>query len=197
MLPAVLLIGDSIRAGYQPFVVEALRGSVDVEPGADHGGTSARIRANLDGWLRARRYDLVHLNCRLHDLARRPGVEPSVPLAEYRDNLQAIFARFAELGVPVVWATTTPVDEVRHHRIKPFDRLEADVTAYNAAAVDIARALELPVDDLYGVAVARGWTDHLTDDGVHFTEKGYRLLGGAVAGAVRAALAGEGLADGW
>ena len=145
MLPAVLLIGDSIRAGYQPFVVEALRGSVDVEPGADHGGTSARIRANL----------------------------------------QAIFARFAELGVPVVWATTTPVDEVRHHRIKPFDRLEADVTAYNAAAVDIARALELPVDDLYGVAVARGWTDHLTDDGVHFTEKGYRLLGGAVAGAVR------------
>ena len=183
MLPEVLLIGDSIRAGYQPFVEEALRGSA--------------VRANLDGWLRVRRYDLVHLNCGLHDLARRPATEPSVPLAEYRDNLQAIFARFAELGVPVVWATTTPVDEVRHHRIKPFDRLEADVTAYNAAAVDIARALELPVDDLYGVAVARGWTDHLTDDGVHFTEKGYRLLGGAVAGAVRAALAGEGLADGW
>ena len=40
MLPEVLLIGDSIRAGYQPFVEEALRGSA--------------VRANLDGWLRVR-----------------------------------------------------------------------------------------------------------------------------------------------
>lgn len=147
MLPAVLLIGDSIRAGYQPFVVEALRGSVDVEPGADHGGTSARIRANLDGWLRARRYDLVHLNCRLHDLARRPGVEPSVPLAEYRDNLQAIFARFAELGVPVVWATTTPVDEVRHHprRRGAGGRLVTRPTAQGRAVRDGARGSRRPV----------------------------------------------------
>ena len=196
MLPEVLLIGDSIRAGYQPFVEEALRGSAAVASGADYGGTSAHVRANLDGWLRVRRYDLVHLNCGLHDLARRPATEPRVPLAGYRDNLQAIFARFAELGVPVVWATTTPVDEVRHHRIKPFDRLEADVTAYNAAALETARARDLAVDDLYGMAVTRGWTDHLTADGVHFTEEGYRLLGGAVAGAVRAALGALGLADG-
>ena len=80
MLPAVLLIGDSIRAGYQPFVAEALRGVAEVVSGADYGGTSAHIRANLDGWLRVRRYDLVHLNCGLHDLARRPGVEPNYRL---------------------------------------------------------------------------------------------------------------------
>ena len=192
MVPTVLLVGDSIRAGYQPFVVEALRGAVDVESGADYGGTSTRIRASLDGWLRARRYDLVHLNCGLHDLARRPGVEPNVPLVEYRDNLEAIFARFAELGVPVVWATTTPVDEVRHHRNKPFDRLEADVTAYNAAALEVSQARGLAVDDLHEKAVTRGWTDHFTADGVHFTEEGYRLLGHAVAGAVRSSLVEEG-----
>ena len=196
MLPAVLLIGDSIRAGYQPFVAEALRGVAEVVSGADYGGTSAHIRANLDGWLRVRRYDLVHLNCGLHDLARRPATEPNVPLAEYRDNLQAILDRLAEIRVPAVWAATTPVDEGRHHRNKPFDRLEADVTAYNAAALEIARAHGLAVDDLYGAAVTRGWTDHLTRDGVHFTEEGYRLLGGAVADAVRAALAGMGLTDG-
>ena len=188
MLPAVLLIGDSIRAGYQPYAAAAMDGSADVNSGADYGGTSARIRANLDAWLQARRYDLVHLNCGLHDLARRPGTEPNVPLAEYRDNLQAIFARLAELGMPALWASTTPVDEVRHHRNKPFDRLEADVTAYNAAALEIAREHGLVIDDLYGRAVAGGWTRHLTDDGVHFTAEGYRLLGGAVADAVTAPL---------
>ena len=108
MLPAVLLIGDSIRAGYQPFVAEALRGVAEVVSGADYGGTSAHIRANLDGWLRVRRYDLVHLNCGLHDLARRPATEPNVPLAEYRDNLQAILDRLAEIRVPAVWAATLP-----------------------------------------------------------------------------------------
>ena len=112
--------------------------------------------------------------------------------AGYRDNLEAIFARFAELGVPVVWATTTPVDEVRHHRNKPFDRLEADVTAYNAAALEVSQARGLAVDDLHELAVTRGWTDHFTADGVHFTEEGYRLLGNAVAGAVRSALVEEG-----
>ena len=146
MLPEVLLIGDSIRAGYQPFVEEALRGSAAVASGADYGGTSAHVRANLDGWLRVRRYDLVHLNCGLHDLARRPATEPRVPLAGYRDNLQAIFARFAELGVPVVWATTTPVDEVRHHlrRRGAGGRLVTRPTAQGRAVRDGARGSRRP-----------------------------------------------------
>ena len=85
----------------------------------------------------------------------------------------------------VIWATTTPVNEAWHHAQKPFDRFEADVMAYNAAASEIASQLGVPIDDLYGIVTAAGRDRLLLPDGVHFTQDGYRLLGKAVADAIR------------
>ena len=185
----VILIGDSIRMAYQDGVRRLLTGECEVWAPAENGGTSANVLAHLDAWVLARRADLVHLNCGLHDLRRaRPGGALNVPLAAYRENLEALFGRLLDAGRRLLWASTTPVNHAWHRDHKPFDRFEEDVLAYNRAAAGIAARAGVPVDDLYGVVMVAGRDRLLAPDGVHFTDEGSEVLARAVAAAVRAAL---------
>ena len=181
-LPLIVLSGDSIRMGYQDHVVSQLAG----EPRFGHPNQTAATAAMCSRiWTSgalARQPNLVHVNCGLHDLKRAFGAESEVSLAEYERNVRQILQRLQrELNGAVVWATTTPVDETWHHQNKSFDRLEADVEAYNAAARAVAEDLGVPIDDLFAVVQREGKARLLTQDGVHFTEEGSQLLGRAVA----------------
>ena len=181
-LPLVVLIGDSIRMGYQDHVASQLAGRAEVWAPEPNGGDSRNVLAHLDQWALARQPDLVHVNCGLHDLKRAFGAESAVPLAEYERNVRQILERLQrELDGAVVWAATTPVDETWHHQNKGFDRLEADVEAYNAAASAVAADLGVPIDDLFAVVEGEGKARLLTQDGVHFTAEGSQLLGRVVA----------------
>ena len=181
-LPLVVLIGDSIRMGYQDQVVNQLAGRAEVWVPKENGGDSRNVLAHLDQWVFSRQPDLVHVNCGLHDLKRAFGAASEVSLAEYEGNVRQILQKLQrELNGAVVWATTTPVDENWHHQNKGFDRLEADVEAYNVAARAVAVDLEVPIDDLFAVIECEGKARLLTQDGVHFTEEGSQLLGRVVA----------------
>ena len=181
-LPLVVLIGDSIRMGYQDHIVSQLAGRAEVWAPEENGGDSRNVLSHLDQWVFSRQPDLVHVNCGLHDLKRAFGAESAVPLAEYERNVRQILQRLQrELNGAVVWATTTPVDETWHHQNKGFDRLEADVEAYNAAARAVAEDLGVPIDDLFAVIEGEGKARLLTQDGVHFTDEGSQLLGRVVA----------------
>ena len=181
-LPLVVLIGDSIRMGYQDHVASQLAGRAEVWVPEENGGDSRNVLAYLNQWVLARQPDLVQVNCGLHDLKRAFGAESEVPLAEYEGNVRQILQKLQrELNGAVVWATTTPVDENWHHQNKGFDRLEADVEAYNAAARAVAVDLGVPIDDLFAVVEREGKARLLTQDGVHFTAEGSQLLGRVVA----------------
>ena len=186
----VILIGDSIRTGYQAFVGKELEGTAHAWGPKENGGTSANVLAHLDEWVLSRYGDVVHLNCGLHDLKREfRAKDAAVPLAQYRANVEEIFGRLREgTQAALIWATTTPVNERRHHENKAFDRFEADVEAYNGAALEIAGRYGVRVNDLFRVVADAGRDGLLLPDGVHFTDGGYALLGGAVADAVRALL---------
>lgn len=182
----ITLIGDSIRMGYEATVRAALDGVAEVWSPEANGGDSGNVLAHLDEWVAARGPELVHLNCGLHDIKKPFDTgRPQVGLDAYRRNLEEIFARIASAGARLVWATTTPVDEDRHHRTKGFDRFAADVAAYNHVARQVAADAGVPVNDLFAVAAAAGADRLLGDDGVHFTDEGSRLLGEAVAGFLR------------
>ena len=181
-LPLIVLIGDSIRMGYQDHVASQLAGRAEVWAPKPNGGDSRNVLAHLDQWVLARQPDVVHVNCGLHDLKRAFGAASAVPLDEYERNVRQILQRLQrELNGAIVWATTTPVDENWHHQNKGFDRLEADVQAYNAAARAVAEDIGVPIDDLFAVVQQEGKARLLTQDGVHFTEEGSQLLGRAVA----------------
>lgn len=187
MSKRVVLIGDSIRMGYQDVVREQLGDAAEVLSAEQNGGDSRRVLSMLDAWVISQSPDVVHVNCGLHDL-KKPfdSDEAQVPLPEYVENVTTILQRLkSEVDGTVIWAHTTPVNQAWHHERKDFDRFEADVTAYNTEAAAICERLGIEVNDLYAVVTAAGRDDLLGPDGVHFGAEGYRLLGEAVAKAIR------------
>jgi lysophospholipase L1-like esterase len=182
----VILIGDSIRLGYQATVSQLLRGQAQVWAPAENGGTSRNVLAHLDEWVLSREPDILHLNCGLHDLRTEFGATTqAVPLDEYESNLRQIVSTILDQGsTTLIWAATTPVNEQWHHENKAFDRFEANVRAYNDSAQRVATAYGVQVNDLYQVVMDAGRDQVLIADGVHFGEAGYALLGQAVADSI-------------
>jgi lysophospholipase L1-like esterase len=188
----VILIGDSIRLGYQPHVTAQLEGRAEVTGTDENGGDSRRVLENLDPWVLQPEADLVHLNCGLHDL-RLTGDGYQVPLEEYVHNLHEIVDRIlAESGKELIWATTTPVIDERHQQVKQFERHEKDVRRYNEGALAVMSSHGVTINDLHEVAQKNGLAHLLRPDGVHFTEEGYGILARAVASNILAAAGGKG-----
>lgn len=185
--PLVVLIGDSIRMGYQQGVVEALGHEAEVWCPEPNGGDSRNVLAHLDEWVLQRAPDVVHVNCGLHDIKKDFATgTPQVPLEEYAGNVEQILSRLSECkGMRVVWALTTPVNEKWHRANKEFDRFEVDVQAYNERARTACRNRSIEVNDLYALVESIGRDDILREDGVHFSDGGSRLLAGAVASCIR------------
>lgn len=191
-LPRVLIIGDSISIGYTLPVRELLAGVANVHRIPENGGPTAKGIERLDDWLGGEAWDVIHFNWGLHDLKREPAAEPGAlrpPAAtpdQYRANLERLVVRLEKTGATLVWAATTtvPVGESR--------RLANDDLAYNAVAAEIMNARGIAINDLNRVARARCAAHHTAPGNVHFTAEGSRVLAEAVAGAVRAALAGRG-----
>ena len=191
-MKTVILVGDSIRMGYEPVAVRELAGWAEViELGGIQGGNTRNVLAHLDEWVISRDPDIVHLNAGLHDMARDPGPGPEnrVPLDEYRANLERILQTLQrDTGAALVFALTTPVDLGRQLAIaRGVNRTSEDVAAYNAAAREVAAGLGVAVNDLHAAVVEGGAGELLAEDGVHFTAAGDEVLGRAVAAAVRAA----------
>ena len=188
----VILVGDSIRMGYEPVAVRELAGWAEViEMGGIQGGNTRNVLAHLHEWVICRDPDIVHLNAGLHDMARDlgPGPENRVPLDEYRANLERILQTLQrQTRAALVFALTTPVDLGRQLAVaKAVNRTAEDVAAYNAEAREVAAGLGVAVNDLHAAVVEAGAAELLAEDGVHFTAAGDEVLGRAAAAAVRAA----------
>ena len=177
-VPNVLLAGDSISFGYGPRVRRLLNGTFNIENLPENGGTSANLLAHLEEWMIRTNFDLLHLNCGLHDLAIYKGAKThTVQLEQYEENVETIIRRLrSETSVLLVWATTTPVIFERHHMSTGFDRMEDDVRLYNKAADRIMSKYGVPVNDLYKTVEEAGREKCLAVDGVHFSASGYDIL---------------------
>ena len=190
-MKTIVLIGDSIRLGYQEKVREQLADRANVWAPEENGGNSENILVHLDEWALSRRAEVVPINCGLHDIRKEFDQDTAVvPLSRYTENVRSILTRLqAETEATVVWALTTPVNEERHHSNKEFDRFQADVVTYNTAALEICRELGVAVNDLFSVINSAGRDDLLLQDGVHFKPEGYALLGESVAECIKRVLA--------
>ena len=179
-----ILVGDSIRKGYQPFVTSRLDGRAQIRGPEQNGGDSNNVKEHIDSWILQMQADVLHLNCGLHDLRlREEGYQ--VPKEDYVRNLHEIIGRLrSKWDGTIIWATTTPVIDERHQKVKGFDRHERDVLRYNESALAVMREHEVPVNDLHEVVERTGAAHVLGQDGVHFTEEGYRLLAKAVASSI-------------
>jgi GDSL-like Lipase/Acylhydrolase family len=145
------------------------------------------VLAHLDEWVLRQKPDVVHVNCGLHDLKRsKTDGLYQVALDRYSENLRRIVARIREgSNAVLVFANTTPIHDERHaRRGADFDRTEADVKRYNAAASAVMSELGVPVHDLHWVVEQGGPETMLGSDGTHYTATASDRLGEAVADCV-------------
>lgn len=180
-LPRVLLIGDSISMGYTLPVRTALHGRANVHRPAENGGDTGRGLRKLEAWLGEGRWDVIHFNFGLHDLKYLDEAGKYVPpeegrqvtpLPQYEANLRELVARLRRTGAKLIFATTTPVPH------GTLGRVAGDERPYNEIAWRVMRELDVPVDDLCALVVAR--PELQLPQNVHFTDAGYDALSAAV-----------------
>ena len=183
----VTLIGDCIRQDYQPTVRDELADVAVVWGPKETIKTTRDVLANLEEWVLVPKPDLFHFNCGLHEIRRfRPGDPQTVPLPEFRRNLEEIFRRIREnTETAITWAHTTPIFHERRDKLNTYGRLETDVVEYNAVAAEVADRYGVRVVDLHRLTHESGKEQYMARNGLHFTPEGYVMLGQAVAQAIR------------
>ena len=190
-LTQVVLIGDSIRMGYRGTVATELADIAEVWSPEENCRHSAFILEHLKEWVLDRSPGIVHVNAGIHDTAILEEGQRQIPFSEYRENVEKILKSIlAEPGIRPVWATMTPILTDRANRDQRLGGrwTEDDVRGYNAAAVEIANGLGVPVNDLYAVVMAAPPERIIGQDGVHYTPEGSVLLGTKVAEYIRGML---------
>jgi len=192
--PLAMLLGDSIRMGYQKEVERNLAGKVEVWSPEENCEDTTFSLPRLEKWLAGRKAAVIHVNWGLHDIFLNEKEEPRRSVEAYAANLRKLFAKIKELDkdAVLVFALTTPVDEARQRTSKTYGRLvrrNSDVDAINAKAKEIAAEFGARIDDLHAPVAEEGVEVMLVDDGIHLNPKAASVLGAKVAKSVEDALA--------
>ncbi len=188
----IILIGDSIRMGYEPTVRQELEGIADVWAPEVNGQHSVNLLLQFNEWVAKREPDILHINAGLWDLRNvmRGAAGNVVPVEAYRQNV----ARLLDLAKQhvkskIIWATSTPVNIAHnlanHAATGHPGRSEGDVERYNAAATAVCREAGIEINDLYDFVQTHDPNAIRLPDGVHYTLEGYALLGRHVADLIR------------
>jgi lysophospholipase L1-like esterase len=188
----IILIGDSIRMGYEPTVREQLAGVADVwapEPNCQH---TANLLLYFNEWVALKKPDILHMAAGGWDVRNvLRGVPGNViPLEAYRANVARLLGLAKQfVKEKIIWATITPMNIKQnfdsHAPTGHPGRTEGDVELYNAAAVEECRTAGVEVNDLYAFVQANRPEVIRSKDGVHYTPEGSALMGRHVANLIR------------
>lgn len=188
----IILIGDSIRQGYDKYVKEALKGIADVSYPGENCRFSTYILRNLIIWKRELEWgddvDLVHWNAGLWDCLVMVDGEKLVPLEVYKENIDRICRQIKMLfpKAKMIFATSTPCIE-RLFADRDCKRKNSDTEMYNAAACEIVKKHGGEINDLYELLKDAPESYH--SDQTHFyTKEATELITGKVLGSIGNAL---------
>ena len=153
----VLLVGDSIRRGYDQAVRKSLEGKAMVyfpEENCRFAAYTLRQLHEYKRLIQEGEVDVLHWNAGLWDCLRIMGEEPHTPIDIYAYYIERICIRIQKVypNAKVIFATST---QVQSEKMSPdFKRYNEDIEAYNEAAVAIVKKYGFEVNDLYAVSAA-------------------------------------------
>ena len=165
----ILLIGDSIRIGYDKAVKKSLEGKANVYFPAENCRFACFVLRYLHEYrnlVPEGKVDILHWNAGLWDCLRLFEEEPHTPLEVYAYYIDRICQRIQKLfpDAAVIFATSTSVQSERMD--KDFKRYNEEVEKYNAAAVAVVEKYGFAVNDLYAVSARLPEEAH--SDPVHY-----------------------------
>ena len=178
----ILLLGDSIRMGYDDYVKELLEGKCEVYYDAnDNGRFAAYTLWQMNQMFRKYGpFDLVHWNNGYWDMNIEAPMETALyPIDEYSYLLRRIAREIRKNGAKVVFALTTPI--VRPESSVGYN--DAWVKSYNEAAKKVMAEENVLINDLYTLCKEDD-NYYKCSDGLHLTEEGYRRCAEAIAALV-------------
>jgi acyl-CoA thioesterase-1 len=184
-LPHVLIIGDSISIGYTLPTRALLQGKVNLHRIPTNGGPTTKGLAEIEKWLKNKKWDLIHFNWGLHDLKymgkdgtnlvpKEKGGIVQVPLAEYEKNLDKLVVRMKKSAKQLVWRNTTPIPAGSKARYV------GDSVKYNQAAARVMKRHKIPTLDLFTPS-KKNMKDWMKKADVHYYPHGSQALAKIVA----------------
>ncbi|WP_214628933.1 SGNH/GDSL hydrolase family protein [Paenibacillus agaridevorans] len=178
----VLLLGDSIRMGYDEYVRDLLKDKCEVYYDAkDNGRFAAYTLWQANQLFRKHgKFDVVHWNNGYWDMnIEAPMTEAIHPIDEYIHFLKRIIGEIRRNGAAIIFATTTPVLSSGYSLDNTGTAVHIKfnndwVVRYNETAKRVAAEEGITVNDLYSLML-QDKNYYKCEDGLHLTEEGYRL----------------------
>ena len=189
----VLLLGDSIRMGYDEYVKEMLDGEFEVVyDDADNGRFAAYTLWQANQFFKNRgHFDIVHWNNGYWDMNVEMPMKTAIhPIDEYVHFLGRILAEIKNNGAVPVFATTVPIlskekaAKIKGTNVAGFEYKNDWVVKYNDAATAFLRGEGVAINDLYAACLEDPFY-YKCPDLLHLTEKGYRRCAEQTANVIR------------
>ena len=184
----VVLLGDSIRMGYEERVRALLKGRAEVWSPGENCRFAGYMLVSMPAWAREcgkpEEISLVHWNSGHWDCAHFDNSDEAYStVEEYAAWLlrvhKAIVKNFP--NARIMFATTTLVDMAQYPTM-PNRRSNDEINAYNKAATEVMRRLGVEVNDL--AALSSLFPSSYYADAVHMNDKGNLALAKQVAGVI-------------
>lgn len=150
----VLLIGDSIRRGYDKYIKKIFEDKAEIFYPDENCRFSSYVLRYIPMWkdqLEIEDVDLVHWNAGLWDSLILYDGENHISLEEYKKNIERICKMLKHYfpKAKMIFATSTPViEELFTGDVR---RSNKDIEAYNTAAVEIVQRYDAQINDLYSL----------------------------------------------
>lgn len=165
----LLLIGDSIRRGYDQSVKKTLEGKANVIFPEDNCRFASYLLRHFHEYLndiKGDDIDVIHWNAGLWDCLRLFGEEPHTPVNIYEYYIERLCIRIKKIcpNASVIFATSTKV--ISEKMSGDFKRYNEEIEMYNQAAVRIVKKYGFKINDLY--ALSETLPEEAHSDAVHY-----------------------------
>ncbi|MBQ8850736.1 MAG: SGNH/GDSL hydrolase family protein [Clostridia bacterium] len=179
----ILLIGDSIRKGYDKYVELAMEDVAKVYYPNENCRFAAYVLRHLPNWKKELELgddvDCIHWNAGLWDDLHQIDGKPLTDIALYKEYIERICHTMPLLfpNATFIFATSTAVQEDKYNGY--FKRYNCETEEYNAAAIEIVTRYGHKINDLY--ALTKDMPKSFYTDCTHFyTKEGTKLSTEAV-----------------
>jgi len=184
----VLLLGDSIRMGYDSYVKELLPEYEVYYDNDDNGRFSSYTIWQFNVLnMKYGPFDLVHFNNGYWDMNREgPKGERAFSIDEYIFNYRRLLSLIKETGAIPVFATIIPLlpEGVIGNATLGTKYTNEDVIEYNNAAKKLMAEENVQVNDLYSL-ILKTPNFYKCPDKLHLLEEGYQTCAKQVASTIK------------
>ncbi len=195
----ILLIGDSIRVGYDKYVKMAFEDSAEVVYPNENCRFASYVLRYLNIWASALNIgddvDLVHWNAGLWDCLRMIDGKVHTDIEVYADYIERLCVCMPHYfpNAKFIFATSTPGGlnyDPNSHVLLTLERDDwnREIALYNDVVSAYLKNQGVRINDLYGF-IYPNVAEFICEDGLHLSEAGVEAVAQKVAKEIRAMLA--------